>query len=444
MLVFALIAPITTLADYGETPETATPVTYTLSVNEQNYQLSVYAIDGDVYFKWRDIAVILSKTAVNFQIEWLETERVARITTDKLYTKIGGELEKRESLPEDVLPVPTMYIDGHLNLDPGYLIGGNTYQKLDVIVESIDISPDKLAVSLDSRFLAASIDGVRTQDYVGEDEFSLTLRADTKEALLNGEKHYLSASPFLKKDTFYIPLESVTKLLGGDWSFEDNTAKTELFGVLSEYRIGSHTIVRDGETLEIAGDRRSFNTSGVPIPVDEEFVPVIVDGEVYIPYDFSEFASPRYTKSTQKHPELGMVIMGSFRNELGVEEIKVGYVYDYISDDIKSELSYGGVAGEVINYDIEKYFNKELEVFVMRSKSPDDDLEGMDGKVCAIKVTGIRFKTPRGLRIGDLDSHAIALYGDLRVTLNMVNELSCEIVGGIVTSISFSSRYYTP
>ena len=167
-----------------------------------------------------------------------------------------------------------------------------------------------------------------------------------------------------------------------------------------------------------------------------------MDDIVYIPYEFTEFAEPKYTKSTQKYPEFGMVIMGSFRNELGVHEIKLGYFYENISDEIASELSYGGVVDEVINYEIEKYFSEDIEVYVMCIKPYYDDLEGMDGKICAIKITGKRFSTPRGLEVGDSAKHAIALYGDLNKTLNLINTLSCETESGIVTSIGFSSRYY--
>ena len=234
---------------------TAIPVDYTLSVNEQNYKLSVYSIDGEVYFKWRDVAAVLNKSLVQFQVEWDETERAARVIKDRPYIKVGGELEKLESAATAVLQAPTMYINGNRSLEAAYLIGGNTYQRLDVIVRDIDVSTEGLMVSVDMGSSTASISGVRTQDYVGADEFTLTLRADKNEALLNGEACILPTRPFIDKDTFYVPLESVTKLLGGNYSFEGDTAKSELFGVTSEYCIGSQTMVRDGEIREFTGNR---------------------------------------------------------------------------------------------------------------------------------------------------------------------------------------------
>jgi hypothetical protein len=49
--------------------------------------------------------------------------------------------------------------------------------------------------------------------------YVLSLTADNDEALLNGEPVTLSTPPFVQNGTFFIPLEAVTKLLGGTYSF---------------------------------------------------------------------------------------------------------------------------------------------------------------------------------------------------------------------------------
>jgi len=71
LLVSALCNNIQTMAaDIEKTGIPAFPVRYTVSVNGQNYILQAFSVDGQDYFKMRDIAFILKDTIMRFDISW--------------------------------------------------------------------------------------------------------------------------------------------------------------------------------------------------------------------------------------------------------------------------------------------------------------------------------------------------------------------------------------
>lgn len=81
------------LAASGEKAEIpAVPVLYNVSVNEQNYTLQAYEIDGQDYFKLRDIAFILKETIMRFDVDWYMRENAIYIETGEDYYAEGGEL----------------------------------------------------------------------------------------------------------------------------------------------------------------------------------------------------------------------------------------------------------------------------------------------------------------------------------------------------------------
>ena len=244
--------------------------------------------------------------------------------------------------------------------------------------------------------------------------FVLTLIADKNEALLNGELVALSATPFIQNDIFYIPLKEITIMLGGKYSFKNNIATIELFNNTTKYQIGSRSLIVNGETYEVSVLNRNCSASNDSLTVDENFVPLILEGTVYIPVNFTADYCPNIIAAVREYPGAKMVILGGFENERGVNEVKIRDDYDNLPEDIKSQLNYAGVIGEVINYSIEEYKNDDLEVYVMRINESYEDMDDMDGRVCAIHVVGDRYSTPRGLKTGDSEDRIWLLYGDER------------------------------
>jgi hypothetical protein len=274
--------------------------------------------------------------------------------------------------------------------------------------------------------------------------YVLSLLADNNEALLNGEPLTLPTSPIIQNGTFYIPLEAVTKLLGGTYSFENNIATIELFGNTTKYQIGSRSINVNEKTYVVSGSRRFFGKKdfGEDVTIDEKYVPVVSNGTVFIPVNFETADCPyNGIDAARQYPESRMVILGEFKNERGINEVKLRDSYDNLPANFKSQLNYTGVVGEVINYNIEEYKNDDVEVYVMRIKKPNNDLEDMDGKVCAIResfTSGNCYSTPRGLKTGDSAYRAWRLYGYEGFT----NSFSYKVEGGTVSSFTFYTNYY--
>lgn len=81
-------------ADSGDS--IATPVQYTLAVDDNGVSLWAYEIDGNIYFKLRDLAMALSGTGKQFDIVWEGENKEVDLIPGHAYTPAGGELSKPE------------------------------------------------------------------------------------------------------------------------------------------------------------------------------------------------------------------------------------------------------------------------------------------------------------------------------------------------------------
>ena len=271
--------------------------------------------------------------------------------------------------------------------------------------------------------------------------YVLSLIEDNNDALLNGESITLLTPPLVQNGTFYMPLEAVTKLLGGTYSFENDIATIELFGNTTKYKIGSRSITINGETYVVSGSREFFGKRDFSgdVAIDEKYVPVVSSGTVFIPINFTTPRCPyNGINAARGYPESRMAILGDFENEWGINEVKLKDSYDDLPASFRSQLQYSGIAGEVINFNIEKYKNDDVEVFVTRIKKSQKDVDDMDGRVCAIKAAGNRYSTPRGLKTGDSAYRAWRLYGYEDFTRSFFYKVN----GGIVSSFTFYTNYY--
>ena len=75
----------------------------------------------------------------------------------------------------------------------------------------------------------------------------------------------------------------------------------------------------------------------------------------------------------------------------------------------------------MLNYYIEMYLCEGTEVYVMRCPDGQEDVEGMNGKVAAIRLSGgTAYRTPRGLTVGDTAYRAWLLYGKCAFTSSFI------------------------
>ena len=103
-------------------------------------ELEAYSINGNNYFKLRDLAHVVNNTDKNFEVKWDGDKKAIRLTSKKGYTPVGGELSRGDG--KDKLVQPTrakVYKDGvEISLN-SYSINGNSFFKLRDIAKAFDI-----------------------------------------------------------------------------------------------------------------------------------------------------------------------------------------------------------------------------------------------------------------------------------------------------------------
>jgi alpha-tubulin suppressor-like RCC1 family protein len=101
-------------------------------VNGKAISFEAYNINGNNYFKLRDIAMALNGTEKQFEVGWDGAKNSISITTNKAYTAAGGELavSTSQAAKEARLTNSKVYTDGEEVSLTAYNIGGNNYFKL--------------------------------------------------------------------------------------------------------------------------------------------------------------------------------------------------------------------------------------------------------------------------------------------------------------------------
>ena len=116
------------------TPATATavPTTSTVTVNGTKTGFTAYNINGNNYFKLRDIAKVVSGSEKQFEVAWDGTKNAINLVSGKAYTAVGGELALPSSTDNQTASMTssTIYKDGKTVALTAYNINGNNYFKL--------------------------------------------------------------------------------------------------------------------------------------------------------------------------------------------------------------------------------------------------------------------------------------------------------------------------
>lgn len=129
----------------GSTPApetvTAAPTTSAVLVNGQKVAFDAYNINGNNYFKLRDLALTLSSTDARFDVVWSQDLGAVLMTSDKSYTPVGGEMRTGSSLNQTgVTNSSKVYLDGQSVDLTAYTILGNNYFKLRDIGKLLNFS----------------------------------------------------------------------------------------------------------------------------------------------------------------------------------------------------------------------------------------------------------------------------------------------------------------
>lgn len=72
---------------------TAVPNASPVSLDGKAAEIAAYTIDGNNYFKLRDVVALLNGTEANFEVGFDEAANAISLTTKEMYTAIGDELK---------------------------------------------------------------------------------------------------------------------------------------------------------------------------------------------------------------------------------------------------------------------------------------------------------------------------------------------------------------
>ncbi|MCL2815514.1 MAG: copper amine oxidase N-terminal domain-containing protein [Oscillospiraceae bacterium] len=126
-----------------DSPPNAISISSKVIVDGDEIEFDAYNIEGDNYFKLRDLAYVLSRTEKQFDVGWDNKNDAITLTSGKLYTVTGGELANRET--ENKYAAPTnskIYLDGEEISLTAYNIEGNNYFNLTDIAQAFDFGVD--------------------------------------------------------------------------------------------------------------------------------------------------------------------------------------------------------------------------------------------------------------------------------------------------------------
>lgn len=139
-LIIVLVLLLTSLPSAAFAAESATNTASKVTVDGVVKPFSAYNINGNNYFKLRDIAYILSGTSKEFEVTWDSSKNAIDLLPNKPYTKIGGEMvsSKDGNTKTATISNSKLYLNGkEINLT-AYTIGGNNYFKLRDLGSTLD------------------------------------------------------------------------------------------------------------------------------------------------------------------------------------------------------------------------------------------------------------------------------------------------------------------
>lgn len=129
------------IASAGAVSTTATPSTHKVYVDGEKANVAAYEINGNNFFKLRDIAAILNGTDAQFEVTWNGAENRIDLTDGKAYTTVGGELETIPAGTQTAnLSTAWVYQDGRPASLTGFEINGNNYYKLRDVADAFDFN----------------------------------------------------------------------------------------------------------------------------------------------------------------------------------------------------------------------------------------------------------------------------------------------------------------
>lgn len=140
LLITVLMNFILSFATYAIESITATKTSSTILVDDVPKNIDAYNINGNNYFKLRDIADVLNNTDRQFEVKWDNKNQKISITTGRSYTTVGEERVSKNDLKTQnaVASTSAVFLNGQEVILSSYNIGGNNYFKIRDLAQKIN------------------------------------------------------------------------------------------------------------------------------------------------------------------------------------------------------------------------------------------------------------------------------------------------------------------
>ncbi len=115
---------------FKDTSATARKNDANIILDSKQIEIPAYSIDGNTYFKLRDLAYYFSDTSVGFNINYNKEKNAIEVVSGKPYKKEShkfSESKEKANAKKSVFPT---YFNGKEHALGAYVIDGNTYYKL--------------------------------------------------------------------------------------------------------------------------------------------------------------------------------------------------------------------------------------------------------------------------------------------------------------------------
>lgn len=134
----------------------ASPTTSAIYIDGKDVSFQAYQINGNNYFKLRDIAFAFSGSPKKFQVVFDDQNNQVILTSETDYTVVGGEMEvsgASESQTAEAAPFD-VYLNGSKLTLTAYLIGSSNYVKLRDLAAALNFGviyvPETRAIEIDT------------------------------------------------------------------------------------------------------------------------------------------------------------------------------------------------------------------------------------------------------------------------------------------------------
>lgn len=180
--ILSAVMILSTMVATSVSADEAIPTASTVLVNGEDIKFDSYNIDGNNYFKLRDLAYVLNATEKQFSVGYDEVMNTVSLTSSQPYTIVGGELENVDGdVVEATATNSSILKNGEeVNLQV-YLINDSNYFKLRDIGKLFDFGVDwngeKKIISIDT-----------SKNYISENEGDKVIESTYYSQYQSGDK----------------------------------------------------------------------------------------------------------------------------------------------------------------------------------------------------------------------------------------------------------------